>query len=86
MIQIQKEVKIMKVLTIRLPEVIEKRIKIKAQIEHRSISEQIKKYITDAILTEDNPDIPLSFIKDTLEAQAEIEAGFGQEYKFGHIK
>ena len=76
----------MNVLTIRLPEEIEKKLKIKAQMEHRSVSEQIKKYIYDAILMEDNPDLPLSFIKQTLEAKAEIEAGFGQEYKFGHIK
>ncbi|HHE38330.1 MAG TPA: hypothetical protein ENL20_07130, partial [Candidatus Cloacimonetes bacterium] len=76
----------MKVLTIRLPEAIEKKIRIKAQIEHRSISEQIKKYITDAILIEDSPDIPLSFIKEKLEVQAEIEAGVGEEYEFGVIK
>lgn len=76
----------MKVLTIRLPETIEKKIRIKAKVEHRSISEQIKKYITDAILAEESPDIPLSFIKGTLEAQAEIEAGLGEEYEFGVIK
>lgn len=76
----------MNVLTLRLPEEIEKKLKVKAKIEHRSVSEQIKKYISDAILSEENPDLPLSFIKETLEAKAEIEAGFGQEYKFGHIK
>ena len=76
----------MNVLTLRLPEDIEKKLKLKAQIEHRSVSEQIKKYLYDAILIEDNPDLPLSFIKQTLEAKAEIEAGFGQEYMFGHIK
>ncbi len=76
----------MNVLTLRLPEDIEKKLKLKAQMEHRSVSEQIKKYLFDAILVEDNPDLPLSFIKQTLEAKAEIEAGLGQEYKFGHIK
>jgi len=76
----------MNVLTLRLPEEIEKKLKLKAQMEHRSVSEQIKKYLYDAILTEDNPDLPLSFIKQTLETKAEIEAGFGNEYKFGHIK
>ncbi|MCK4311695.1 MAG: ribbon-helix-helix protein, CopG family, partial [Candidatus Cloacimonetes bacterium] len=53
----------MNVLTLRLPEDIEKKLKLKAQMEHRSVSEQIKKYIYDAILMEDNPDLPLSFIK-----------------------
>ncbi len=75
----------MNVLTLRLPEEIEKKLKLKAQIEHRSVSEQIKKYLSDAILMEENPDLPLSFIKQTLEAKAEIKAGLGQEYQFGHI-
>ncbi len=76
----------MNVLTVRLPEKIEKKLKVKAIIEHRSVSEQIKKYISDAILSEENPDLPLSFIKETLEAKAEIEAGLGEEYEFGIIK
>ena len=76
----------MKVATVRLPEDIEKRIKLKAKLEHRTMSEQIKKYIHDAILCEENPDLPLSFIKETLAAKTEIKAGFGQEYQFGIIK
>ncbi len=75
----------MKVLTLRLPDEIEKKIRIKAEVEHRSISEQIKKYISDGILSEQYPDIPLSFVKETLEAKKEIEAGLGKEYKFGVI-
>ncbi|MGR3176897.1 MAG: Arc family DNA-binding protein [Candidatus Anammoxibacter sp.] len=76
----------MKVITMRLPEDVENKIRIKARLEHRSVSEQIKKYICDAIVCEDNPDIPLRFIKETLEAKAEIEVGLGTEYKFGIIK
>ena len=76
----------MNVLTLRLPEDLEKKLKLKARMEHRSVSEQIKKYLSDAILMEDNPDLPLSFIKQTLEAKAEVEAGLGQEYQFGHLK
>jgi len=75
----------MNVLTLRLPEEIERKLKLKAQIEHRSVSEQIKKYLSDAILMEENPDLPLSFIKQTLEGKAEIEAGLGKEYKFGYL-
>lgn len=75
----------MKVLTLRLPDEIEKKIRIKAEVEHRTISEQIKKYISDGILSEQYPDIPLSFVKETLEAKKEIEAGLGKEYKFGVI-
>ncbi len=75
-----------KVLTIRLPENIENKIRIKAKLKHRSVSEQIKKYISEAMICEENPDLPLGFIKETLEAKAEIEAGLGVEYKFGTIK
>lgn len=76
----------MKVLTVRIPDKIEKRIKLKAKIEHRTVSEQIKKYLFDAIVCEENPDLPLSFIKETLEAKSEIEAGLGEEYTFGILK
>jgi len=74
-----------KVLTIRLPEDIENKIRIKAKLKHRSISEQIRKYICEAMISEENPDLPLKFIKETLESKAEIEAGLGTEYKFGTI-
>lgn len=75
----------MKVLTLRLPDEIEKKIRIKAELEHRTISEQIKKYISDGILSEQYPDLPLSFVKETLEAKKEIELGLGKEYEFGVI-
>ena len=74
-----------KVLTIRLPEDIEKKIRVKAKLKHRSISEQIRKYICEAMISEENPDLPLKFIKETLESKVEIEAGLGTEYKFGTI-
>ncbi len=38
------------------------------------------------MVSEENPDLPLKFIKETLEAKAEIEAGLGTEYKYGTIK
>ncbi len=75
----------MNVLTLRLPDDIEKKIRIKADMEHRTISEQIKKYITDGILSEEYPDLPLSFVKETIEAKKEIVAGLGKKYKFGVI-
>jgi plasmid stability protein len=75
----------MKVLTVRLPDTIEKKIRLKARLQHRTISEQIKKYLCDAIVSDDNPDLPMSFINETIEAKSEIKEGFGQEYKFGII-
>lgn len=38
------------------------------------------------MICEENPDIPLGFIKGTLEAKAEVEAGFGDKYGFGVIE
>jgi plasmid stability protein len=75
----------MSVLTLRLPLEVEKKIRIKADMEHRSLSEQIKKYIVDGMLSEQYPDLPLSFVKETIEAKKEIEAGLGSEYEFGII-
>jgi len=75
-----------KVYTVRLPEDLGKKLRIRADLEHRSISEQIKKYIYDALLCEENPDLPLSFIKGTIEAKKDIEAGLGEEYTFGIIE
>jgi len=76
----------MKVFTVRLPEEIEKRVRMKAKIQHRTISEQLKKYLYDGVLCEENDDLPLSFIRETIEAKAEAEAGLGKKYKFGLIK
>jgi len=76
----------MKVITVRLPEKMEKLVRVKAKSRHRTISEQIKKYIYNAIICEENSDLPLSFIEETLPAKAEIEAGLGEEYKFGILK
>lgn len=75
-----------RVYTVRLPDLLGKKIRIRADLEHRSISEQIKKYLYDALLCEENPDVPLSFIKETLEAKEEVKAGINQVYEFGVIK
>jgi len=75
----------MKVVTLRVPEVIERKLRVKAEMEHRTLSEQIKKYITDGMLSEEYPDLPLSFVKETLEAKKEIEARLGEEYQFGVV-
>ncbi len=75
----------MKVFTLRLPNDIANKIKIKAEIEHRTFSEQIKKYVSDGILSEEYPDLPVTFIKETLQAKMELDEGLGTEYKFGTI-
>ncbi|MDD2715296.1 MAG: hypothetical protein PHW04_05315 [Candidatus Wallbacteria bacterium] len=75
-----------RVYTVRLPDLLGQKIRIRADLEHRTISEQIKKYLYDALLCEENPDLPLSFIKETIESREEVKAGIGREYEFGVIK
>ncbi|MDD5089820.1 MAG: hypothetical protein PHQ23_02790 [Candidatus Wallbacteria bacterium] len=75
-----------RVFTVRLPDVLGKKIRIRASQEHRTVSEQIKKYLYDALLCEENPDLPLSFIKETLESREEVEAGISRDYEFGVLK
>jgi plasmid stability protein len=75
-----------KVYTVRLPDLIGKKIRMRADLEHRTISEQIKKYLYDALLCEENPDIPLSFLRETLNAKEEVKAGMCEEYRFGPLE
>ncbi len=61
------------VTAIRLPEDLKKKLRLRAQLEHRSLSNQIEVSLRLALAAEENPDLPLQFIKDILEARAEKE-------------
>ncbi|GAX61177.1 plasmid stability protein [Candidatus Scalindua japonica] len=74
-----------KVLTIRLPEDIESKIRIKARLKHRSVSEQIKKYIYEAMISEENPDLPLRFIRETLEAKQRLKQDWEQNMNLAQL-
>lgn len=54
-----------------------------AAAEHRSVPKQIEYWARLGKAVEDNPELPLQFIKDTLLAVAEANAGQSNEYKFG---
>ncbi|PUA18072.1 hypothetical protein [Glaciimonas sp. PCH181] len=54
-----------------------------AAAEHRSIPKQIEYWARLGKAVEDNPELPLQFIKDTLLAVAEANAGQLSDYKFG---
>jgi len=54
-----------------------------ASAEHRSVPKQIEYWARLGKAVEDNPELPLQFIKDTLLAVAEANAGQLSEYKFG---
>jgi hypothetical protein len=54
-----------------------------AAAEHRSVPKQIEYWARLGKAVEDNPELPFHFIKDTLLAVAEANAGQFSEYKFG---
>ena len=50
---------------------------------HRSIPKQIAYWARLGKVVEDNPELPLQFIKDTLLGLEEAKAGQTSDYKFG---
>jgi len=54
-----------------------------AAAQHRSIPKQIEHWARLGKAVEDNPELPVQFIKDTLLAVEEIKAGQISDYKFG---
>jgi predicted transcriptional regulator len=72
--------------SLRLQEDIVKRVSARAKAHRRTLTNQIEEYIRIAMEVEENPDLPYSFIKETIEAREEIKAGLGIPYKFGVIK
>lgn len=75
-----------KATSLRLHEDIVKKVSAKARAHRRTLTNQVEEYIMIAMEVEDNPDLPYSFIKETIEAREEIKAGLGVPYKFGVIK
>ncbi len=54
-----------------------------AAAEHRSIPKQIEYWARLGKAVDDNPGLPVQFIKDTLLAAQEAKAGMLAPYKFG---
>lgn len=57
-----------------------------AAAEHRSVPKQIEFWARLGKAVEDNPELPYQFIKDTLLAIAEVNAGQLSEYKPAHMR
>jgi plasmid stability protein len=66
-------------LNIRVDETLKKKLQARAKGQHRSPSDQARRYLEIAMIAEENPDLPFSFIEGILEAKAEIEAGLVEE-------
>ena len=54
-----------------------------ASVNHRSPPKQIEHWATIGKIAEENPDLPLGFVRDTLLSLEEMESGTISEYEFG---
>lgn len=66
-------------LHVRLDGALKRTLQARARGQHRTQGEQIRRYLEIAMIAEDNPDLPFSFIEGILEAKAEVEAGLTEE-------
>jgi len=71
------------VLPIRLDARLKKRLTAKARAQGRTVSEQVRYYALLAMLAEENPDLPISMIKDILEGVEQAKQGLLEPYPWG---
>ena len=57
--------------------------KIQSKVFKRSIAGQIEYWAKIGQMIEENPDLPIQFIQDTLVGREQIKAGQGTPYVFG---
>ena len=67
---------------IKLPDDLVNEARVRARADHRTPPKQIEHWARLGKLAEENPDLPLSFIRDALIGLEEIEAGQTSEYSF----
>lgn len=72
-----------KATSIRLNDETVRKVMARAKAHRRTFTNQIEDYLDIAMLVEENPGLPYSFIKETLQAREEIKAGLGQAYPWG---
>jgi len=70
-----------KATSIRLSDDLREKIDIYAKNEHRSISSEIEELISIGFAAKENPDLPLEFINDLLQAKTEKESGLTKPFK-----
>lgn len=68
---------------IRISNQLAKEAKTRSKVEHRSMTSQLEYWATIGKVAEDNPDLPFSFIKETLMAMEEMKEAPLEEYPFG---
>jgi hypothetical protein len=68
---------------IRISDQLAKEAKTRSKVEYRSMTSQLEYWATMGKAAEDNPDLPFSFIKETLMAMGEMKGAPREEYTFG---
>lgn len=68
---------------IRISEALAQEAKIRSGIERRSLTAQIEYWASVGKAAEDNPDLPFSFIRETIMAMEEVKEKGAEEYVFG---
>jgi len=68
---------------IRISDQLARDAKTRSKVEHRSMSSQLEYWAMIGKAAEENPDLPFSFIKETLMAIEEMKDAPKEEYTFG---
>ena len=68
---------------VRISDNLAKQARLRSKLEQRSMTSQLEYWAKIGKTAEDNPDLPFSFIKETLLARAEIQYSDKEEYTFG---
>lgn len=66
--------------SIQLDESLVQNARVYAEANHRSLPKQIEHWAQIGRIVEDNPDLPYGFIRDSLTATAEADAGVVEGY------
>ncbi len=72
----------MNTIAVRLPEKLVNQASRYANVNLRTIPKQIEYWATLGRCAEDNPDLPLSFIKECLLAKEEVQQGDVTSFEF----
>ncbi|MCF6807006.1 ParD-like family protein [Thiotrichales bacterium 19S9-12] len=67
--------------TVRLSNELVELAKIMGKVMSRSSAKQIEHWVKIGRIAEENPDLPYSFIKESLIAKAEMDAGLVSDYE-----
>ena len=68
---------------LRLDEKLVEAATLTGKVKKRSAAKQIEYRATIGRVAKENPDIPIPFIEDLLEAEEERKQGIAPEYQFG---